>query len=313
LARSIKVLAMPAVGYPSFDQLNVFAAVADLGSFSAAARRLKRAQSVISYTVAQLEQQLGVALFDRSGRLPVLTEAGRAVLADARRAGAAIDGLRARVAGLQKGLEAEVRVVVDVMVPTGVLVGVLENFAAEYPTVSLRLCVEALGGVVELVADGRCDLGVGTELAAMPATVRQKPFGSIHLVPVAAPNCALAQHPFPLGGEIVREATQIVLTDRTALTEGQDLAVLSLKTWRIGDLGAKHALLRAGLGWGNMPEAMVAEDFLRGGLVRLELEEGRSYDYPLCLIQRADRLLGPAATWLGEKLAAAIRSVGGQA
>ena len=97
---------MPSVGFPSFDQLTVLIAVAEAGSFSAAARRLKRAQSVVSYTIGQLEQQLGIAVFDRSGRSPVLTEAGRAVLGDARRAASAIDDLRARVAGLQSGLEA---------------------------------------------------------------------------------------------------------------------------------------------------------------------------------------------------------------
>jgi DNA-binding transcriptional LysR family regulator len=281
--------------------------VADAGSFSAAARRLNRAQSVISYTVGQLEEQLGISLFDRSRRMPVLTEAGRALLSDARRAGAAIDVLRARVAGLQKGLEAELRVGIDVMFPTDVLVAVLEDFAGEYPTVSLRLSIEALGGVVQLVADAICDLGVSTELAAMPNTIRQKPIGSVHLVPVAAAHSALAQSAFPLTTDIVREATQIVLTDRTALTEGQDLAVLSLKTWRIGDLGAKHALLRAGLGWGNMPEPMVRDDLLTGRLVRLELQDGRTYDYPLSLIQRTDALLGPAAAWLAGRLAAALQ------
>jgi DNA-binding transcriptional LysR family regulator len=297
---------VPAVGFPSFDQLQVFALVADLGSFSAAARKLQRAQSVISYTVAQLEQQLGVALFDRGGRLPVLTESGRALLADARRASAAVDTLRARVAGLQKGLEAALRVVVDVMLPSPVLVEALQAFAAAFPTVSLHLNIEALGGVADLVAAGRCEFGLGTELAAMPAEIRLRPVGSLRLVPVAAPHCPILGTPFPLPADVVREATQIVLTDRTALTQGRDLAVQSLKTWRIGDLGAKHALLLAGLGWGNMPEAMVRDDLAAGRLVRLELEEGRDHDYPLGLVQRADAVLGPAGTWLAARFATAL-------
>ncbi len=294
---------MPAVGFPSFDQLHVFSTVVEAGSFSAAARRLKRAQSVVSYTIGQLEQQLGVSLFDRSGRVPMPTEAGRALLGDARRAGAAVEALRARVAGFQSGLETEVRLGIDVMFPTDALVSVLESFAAAYPTVGLRLSIEALGGVIDLVASGVCDLGIGTELAVMPSTIRQRPIGSVHLVPVAAPHCALARSPFPLSADLVREATQIVLTDRTGLTQGQDFAVLSLRTWRIGDLGAKHALLRAGLGWGNMPEAMVRDDLAAGRLVRLDLEEGREHDYPLSIIRRGDALPGPAANWLTDRLA----------
>lgn len=290
---------MPAVGTPSLEQLSIFAAVADTGSFSAAARRLGRAQSVVSYGIAQLEAQLGLALFDRSGRLPALTEAGRALLGDARRAGGAVDSLRARAAGLQAGLEATLSLGVDVMLPHRVLVAVLEAFAAAFPTVALRLCIEALGGVPALVEAGACALGVGTELPNFPASLRLHPVGSVHLIPVAAPG-----HPLVAAAadaEAVRDATQIVLTDRTELTAGRDIAVLSLKTWRIGDLGAKHALLRAGLGWGNMPEALVTEDLATGRLVRLHLAEGRAHDYPLALIERRDQLLGPAGRWLAER------------
>ena len=301
---SIEKFDMPDVGFPTFDQLQVFSAVADTGSFSAAARRLGRAQSVISYTVGQLEQQLGIKLFDRSGRVPLLTDAGRALLGDARRATAVVDGLRARAAGLQAGLEADVRIGIDVFFPIDVLTRTLEAFALAYPTVGLHLNVEALGGVVELVASGTCVFAIGTELANAPKSVRQRPIGSVRLVPVAAPDHVLARGSGPVGADAVREATQLVLTDRTALTRGQDFAVSSLRTWRVGDLGAKHALLCAGVGWGNMPEATVRHDLEAGRLVRLDLQDGRTYDYPLSLIQRNDILLGPAATWLTDRLAA---------
>lgn len=70
---------------PTLDQLQIFLAIVETGSFAAAARRLGRATSVISYAIANLEAQLGLELFDRgAARTPQLTEAGRAVLADAR-------------------------------------------------------------------------------------------------------------------------------------------------------------------------------------------------------------------------------------
>src|ERR1700728_1559707 len=109
---------MPDVGTPTLDQLHVLAAVAEAGSFSAAARQLNRAQSVISYTIANLEAQLGVALFARDGRRSVLTEAGRTLVADARRVGRLVDELRARAAALRRGLEAELGLAVDVLFPT---------------------------------------------------------------------------------------------------------------------------------------------------------------------------------------------------
>ena len=133
-------------GSPTLDQLRIFLAVVDQGSFAGAGRRLNRAVSVISYGIANLEAQLGLALFDREGtRKPELTVAGRALLAEARAIAAGVDGLRARVKGLLDGLEAEVGLAVDVMLPADRLGRLLRGFAERYPTVQLKLHVEALG------------------------------------------------------------------------------------------------------------------------------------------------------------------------
>src|SRR5215468_4494672 len=93
-------------GMPTLDQLRVFLTVVDVGSFAGAARRLGRATSVISYSIANLEAQLGVLLFDRkSTRKPQLTEAGRGVLSEARTVTNGVDALRARVRSLSTGVE----------------------------------------------------------------------------------------------------------------------------------------------------------------------------------------------------------------
>src|ERR1700726_4361547 len=91
----------------SLDQLRTFIAAADEGSFSAAGRRLRRAQSVVSQTLANLEGQLGVKLFDQSGHLPVLTDQGRALLDNARTVAGDVDRLKARAKSLAGGLEPE--------------------------------------------------------------------------------------------------------------------------------------------------------------------------------------------------------------
>ena len=88
---------------PTLDQLQVFLTVADTGSFSAAARQLNRAQSVVSYTIGNLESQLGVTLFERTGtRQPRLTDEGRAMLTDARRIVGDLQVMRAKVRSNQK-------------------------------------------------------------------------------------------------------------------------------------------------------------------------------------------------------------------
>ena len=104
------------------------------------------------------------------------------------------------------------------------------------------------------------------------------------------------------GRAVLDDHTQLVLTDRSRLTDGQEFGVLSVRTWRLGDLGAKHALLRAGLGWGNMPEHMVRDDLRDGRLVQLRASDQPVYPFALHLIHRADTPPGPAGSWLAERL-----------
>ena len=294
---------MPDPRAPTLDQLRTFAAVAETGSFSAAARRLRRAQSAVSYAIANLEQMLGLELFERGHRRPTLTEAGRAVLADARRIGRLVDDLRARASGLTAGLEAEVGLAVDVMFPTARLVAVLEAFARAFPTVALRLRIEAMGAVVQLVLDRACALGVSWPMGVCSEVLDSRPLCQIELVPVCAPGHPLAEAAGPLTSSVLHDHVQLVLTDRSRLTEGQDFGVISPRTWRLGDLGAKHALLRAGLGWGNMPVHMVCDDLGSGRLVRIAPQQP-GVQFQLLLIHRADAPPGPAMRWLAERIAA---------
>src|ERR1700751_5166988 len=122
-------------GTPTLDQLKVFLTVVDVGSFAGAARKLNRATSVVSYAIANLEAQLGVSLFDReSTRKPQLTDSGRTVLAEARAIHGGVDGLRAKVKGLLQGLESEVPLALDVMLPASRSVDALKSFRAECPS-----------------------------------------------------------------------------------------------------------------------------------------------------------------------------------
>jgi DNA-binding transcriptional LysR family regulator len=272
--------------------------VVETGSFAAAGRRLGRATSAVSYAIANLELQLGVALFDReSTRKPVLTEAGVAVLSKARIVAGGIDDLRASVKGLLSGLEAEVALVVDVMLPTARLVDAAQAFEAKFPTVPLRLFVEALGAVAQLVQTGIAGIGVGGSLHTTMTGIEQVQVGEVEMIPVVAPQHPLAHDQPKLPGG-ARRHRQLVLTVRSSFTEGQDVGVLGVESWRLADLGAKHALLLAGSGWGFMPEPVVHDDLASGRLVRLDLPDIRGGFYPLQAIYRADSPPGPAAAWL---------------
>src|SRR6202051_5340609 len=126
----------------SLDQLRTFIAAVDEGSFSAASRRLLRSQSVVSETIGNLEEQIGVALFDRSGRYPKLTPAGVVLLADARSIVSGVDFMKARAKGMAVGLEPELSVVIDVFYPIDAITQVAKEFRQKYPGVALRIYVE---------------------------------------------------------------------------------------------------------------------------------------------------------------------------
>lgn len=289
-------------GIPTFDQLSIFLTVVKTGSFAGAARELNRAVSVISYGIANLEAQLGLILFEREGtKKPRLSVAGRAVLAEARGLTQGMDGLRAKVKGLLEGLEAEVDLAVDVMLPAERLGRVLRAFAREFPTVSLRLHVEALGAVTAMVLDGKAAIGLSGPLAMGVEGIEWMDAGTVQLVPVAAPDHPLGRMTdIPPGAG--RDHIQLVLTDRSRFTEGRDYAVMSPKTWRLADLGAKHSLLREGIGWGNMPLPLIEADLVAGTLVRLAMPDNPGGNYRFTGIWRRDAPPGPAASWLLDRL-----------
>src|ERR1700742_1470775 len=253
----------------SLDQLRTFIAAADEGSFSAASRKLLRAQSVISETVSNLEDQIGVPLFDRSGRYPKLTPAGVILLADARSIVTGVDLLKARAKGMAIGLEPELSVVVDVFYPIDAITQVAREFRQQYPGVALRIFVEALGAAIQPIMDGRCSVGIVGSLPVIPGTLTNERLSSISFLMVAAHDHPLSSYKGKIPKELLAKYTQIVLTDRTEMSEGRELGVMSPATWRLADLFAKHNFILNGLGWGGMPLHVVRDDLASGRLAVL--------------------------------------------
>src|ERR1700733_5434197 len=188
-------------GFPTIDQLKVFLTVVEAGSFTAAAKRLRRAVSAISYAIATLELQLGIELFDReAARTPKLTQAGAAVLAKAKVVAVGVDDLRASVRSLLGGIEAEVTLVVDVMLPSERLVDAVQAFETTFPTVKLRLYVETLSAVAQVVRGGAAMIGGGGGILATEPDWELIHVDDVEMFPVAAPQHPLAKlKPAPPG------------------------------------------------------------------------------------------------------------------
>lgn len=289
-----------------FDQLLVLLAVVEHGSFSAAARKLHRAQSAVTYAVQELEADIAVSLFDRSAYRPVLSEAGRALLPRVRRVLSEAEALQAQAAGIAGGLESSLTLVVDSMFPMAPLTTALTAFQARFPSVATRVHVESLGAAADMVVDGQADIGLVMALVAPLELLDRAPAGSVELVAVCAPTHPLARlqadRPGPIARDEIQDHLQLVLTDRSPRTREQEHGVAAATTWRLADLGAKHAMLRVGLGWGSLPRHVAGEDLDAGRLTELRLDDwvgtGRLPRLECIVARKSDRKLGPAGQWL---------------
>ena len=288
----------------TLDQIQLFLAVADTGSFSKAAKQMSRAQSAVTYGIQKLEAQFGIPLFDRTTYRPALTEAGRALLPRARRIAEETNAFRDTARGLASGLEAELTIVLDSMFPMRAVVEALRAFTAKFPTVPPRVYVQPLGAAAELVLDGTCMIGLLPLIFSDFDLLKHFPLLTIDLIPVVAPDHPLAALEGPIDTHVLQQHVQLVLTDRSSLTSGRDQGVLSGRTWRLADLGAKHSMLLAGLGWGNMPSHLVQNDVAQG---RLKVIQPVEFDWGgaqlvMCGAYLADHQLGPAGQWMIEHL-----------
>jgi DNA-binding transcriptional LysR family regulator len=260
--------------------------------------------------LANLEGQLGVSLFDRRTRSPTLTEDGRALLQDARAVAAQMDGFKARAKTLREGLEPELSLSIDVMYPMSDLIEAVAKFRDTFPHTPLQLLVEVLGAVIEPVLQGTCQIGIMGSLPTLPEGMYSEFLLDVPLVAVAAPTHPLASYKGVIPPSELQRHVQLVLTDRSTLSKGQNFGVFSKNAWRLADMGAKHAFLRAGFGFGNMPRFMVEDDIESGKLrvIRIGLPSNMKPVMPMRAIYRTDAPPGPAGRWLIEHLKSRSRA-----
>jgi DNA-binding transcriptional LysR family regulator len=185
-----------------------------------------------------------------------------------------------------------------------VLIEAVAQFRDTFPHTPLQLFVEVLGAVIEPVLQGTCQIGIVGSLPALPEAMHSELLLDVPLVTVVAPTHPLAKYKGVVPQSELQRHVQLVLTDRSTLSKGQSYGVLSKNTWRLADMGARHAFLRAGFGFGNMPRFMVEEDIANGKLrvIRIQLPSNLKPLMPMRAVYRNDAPPGPAGRWLIDHL-----------
>ena len=258
----------------SLDALQVLDAIDRKGSFAAAAAELNRVPSAVTYAVQQLEQDLDVLVFDRSGHRARLTAAGHELLSEGRHLLRAANDLECRIHQVAKGWETELRIAVDTIFGVDKLFYLLEQFYQQQSGTRIRILTEVLAGGWDALASERADLVIGASgdppSGGGFATVQ---LGRIQFVFVAAPFHPINQEPQPLTEATILRYRAISVADSSrnllprtvGLISGQDVLTLP-------SMSAKVAAHIAGLGVGFLPSTTAAREVAGGRLNILPVE-----------------------------------------
>lgn len=286
----------------SFEQLEAFVAAAEQGSFSAAGRTLRKAQSAVSTQVANLEADLGVALFNRLGRNPVLTAAGQRLLREAK----VILDRREHLVGVASGFEAHVEtrlvVAIDELYPEHRLGALFADFARQFPHVELELLFPLMEDVSQLVLAGQAAIGVMWRQERLPPELG---FQTVGWVPIKL-VCGKGH---PLAGtrvdwEDLKRHRQILVAARGDGPEKQRLRVAA-EVWWVESHWVILQLVKQGIGWAFVSSYVIENSPVTADLVTPDLQFD-NFDLPVALemVWHKQRPCGPAARWLRERFAA---------
>ncbi|MGE8641070.1 MAG: LysR family transcriptional regulator [Achromobacter sp.] len=281
----------------SLESLAAFAQVASEGSFSAAARKLGKSQSTISETIANLEVDLNVALFDRSQRQPALTEAGQVLLGQALQVLAANDRLNRSASQLAEGLEPRLTVVLSDTFQSETFENMLSQIDQRYPALRFECLIAEYEDVVALVQQGRAHVGLMAAQDTYPPDVAHATLTELsEIVLCVGRNHPLAGRTRVTGDELKAERelrlSTYELDDRDAAPPHS--------TWSAPGYLMLLEMASLGFGWAELPRWMI-QRFGRNQLVELNAP-GWPRHIRVDVIWSTRRALGPAGAWLLESL-----------
>ncbi|MCD6527256.1 MAG: LysR family transcriptional regulator [Desulfuromonas sp.] len=285
----------------SVDHLESFVAAAECGSFSAAGRRLQKAQSAVSTAVANLEIDTGVQLFDRRGKYPVLTCEGEILLRDARIILARCSEFQNRAYAFGEEIDARICLGIDEIIPQNFLIDLLQQFNHQFPETELEILYGTLKDIQTMVEQGRADMGLLVPLTFPDQCVMSRLLTYMTFSPVVAANHPLAEMKQITPADL-SPYRQLVITSRGGERELEEV-IYSSRPWMIESTVLIHDLVRKGVGYSFLPRYLVDGEINAGTLVHLPLVmEKNAPQVSVFSIWPAARSFGKAGQWLLEEL-----------
>ncbi|MFJ7144833.1 LysR family transcriptional regulator [Pseudomonas protegens] len=284
----------------SLEQLQMFVQAAQTGSFSAAARKLGKTQSTVSVAIANLEADLGVELFDRSSRSPVLTASGKKMLLQAEAVLERCLTLQANADGLSQVLEPQLSIVIET--PYGPLMPALREFEQAFPYVDLLIRHPLSGDASELVARGDAVLGIAFSQPGYPQELEFQQMGKLIMLHVCHPDHPLARLDNVTFDDLHVHRRLAFSAHADKLPSSEYLRCSQL--WQAENYLALLEMVRAGLGWATLPRQLIQRELAQGELVELQLGAYPHTDWlvGVDLLWARQRVMGKAERWLKERL-----------
>ncbi len=249
------------------DALAMLQAIADAGSFAAAARNMGMVPSALTYRVRQIEDALDVLLYDRSSRQARLTEAGTELLREGARLLTEIDAVANRVKRVATGWESQLTIAIDTIISRPTVMELCESFFSLSPPTRIRLRDETLSGTLATLTSGQADiaLGVATSDASNHTDVHSKPLGSSTFVYAVAPHHPLASAPEPLSDALIQQHRAVAVADSIQRGGGMTFGLLGgQEVFTVASMHAKLDAQLRGLGGGYLPRCM-ADSYIETG------------------------------------------------
>ena len=282
------------------DAIKVLDLVVEQGSFAKAAEKLHRAQSAVSYQIKKLEQQLGVALFDRSQYRAELTPEGKAILTEGKKLIQQANNLQVLADRFSEGWEPRLEIVIDGALPMEPVMRALKKMSdLDIPT-RIQLKTEFLSGVQQSFERDGSDLMLVKELQSNPY-LNIKPLPPITFVLLAAPD-----HPLAQGRDIelrhLHEHVELTIQDsgNVEKTHQDDLQFGGDRVFYLSGFISKKNALLMGLGYGWMPDYHIVDELKNGQLVELDYQRGSRFTFTPQLVHSSARPLGRAGRLFSE-------------
>jgi DNA-binding transcriptional LysR family regulator len=292
----------------SSDNVDLFLAVIDHGSFSAAARALGRVPSAVSMAIANLEAELDLQLFERNSRAVVPTDMARALEAEARHMAGQMRRLQAHALSLHQGLERRLTLAVAPELLSAAWGEPLARLADEFPSLEVDVLSAPQADARRMLHDGTAQLALLYDRPQVNERESFQELGSEVLVAVISPQHPLARERnghFRL--EDLVDIRQVAIVSRAAHQEDTRVLV-SRKLWRTDSHQATLGLVQAGIGWAFLPRRLVAPLLADGELLIIDFSTmSNQLRLWVDVVWVNDRPLGLGA----KRLIALMKDIGG--